>query len=1482
MKISGILLFLLSGCLIHVMGQETVRFHADPNIFIQDARNFFGFRQPEESRAVLLRLETAQKKGQLEENHWIDLSGKANAMIKSDTQSVSDLFLLIDAFLEAATHTRERAGYLIWSAFADKLLIQNQKDITQVKKFMKFTLDYSRNGILYKSSAFEWGVKPDLNIYGIDSTFYVIVNAADLVARGSGDSTVIFSTRGRYYPETNHFFGEGGKVSWEKVKIPSSQVCVNLNKYTLDLKKSFYEIDSVNLIDRRYFKEPLMGRIENKILPGVSAETAGYPKFTSYDHRNRIKNLYPGMDYEGGFALYGSKVFGIGPASAKSILTVFRNQKPIIRLASTYFSFLPDQARGINSEVSIYLETDSIYHPGLLFQYNGKQKEISFIRDGQGLSPSRFIDSYHEFDLNVDWIRWTIGSNFISMAGLPGSLENKASFESADFFNIDRYNEILIVDKTHPVAAVKKCSEYYYSRTFTLEDLSKFMVKPQHLVEEMLLRLSFLGFVRYNSETKIVDVQERAFDFLKKNAGQQDYDVIRFESVLQQPEVNAILNLTDNHLKVIGLKSLELSQTRQVTIYPTNASIEILKGRDLLFDGEIQGGLIRFYGKKFHFNYDDFSIRLDEVGKLKIQVYEKPKNKNQTPVLADVTSVIEYTKGTLKIDEPSNKSGLRADKYPEYPILQTDTNAYVYYNQKEILNGVYPRETFNFSISPFTLRGLNLYTFSDSLNFPGRLTTAGIFPPLELALRHQSDHSLGFETLKTPEEGYPVYNGKGRFYNSIAMSKAGLRGSGRLEYLNSAVESDDILFLPDQVNTLASIAVAQDSSDTGNPETRGEKMAIKWYPGGDKLVAQSTKGPLNMYGKGKFDGVLNLEPNGLIGKGTVYFDGYSITSNEIKFNENTYQAPNSILRIFRDSAETKADKTPYPYSGTLMQASQFNGMIDVANKKAHFEPAGTQSRIEFTQNRFEGKPARFDWDMDKKQLVMEDLTLKMARKPSDSLNFKSGQAEFSLQDQLIRAHSVDFIDVADVRIFPADRNMVIRTDAKIDSLMQATIVSKDSSLIHRINSATVTIVDKKNYHASGNYQYRDVAGREFAIRFSDIQPDKNGISTGKGDIPQESEFSLSPAFKYYGNVEWNNKEPLLLFNGQTQLSHSCPNITLQWIKFNSRIYPDSVAIPIDSITTNDKDERLFKGFFLSNQPVELYSTFVGPHTRYSDQPLISAKGWLWYDEPKGQYKLASDEKRKDPEADGPILFMDANTCKNEAKGQLTFGVDLGQVKLSGAGKFVHDLKADSIRGTVLMTSDFFIDEKLLNFMASAINNASGLEAVNYSKPEFRSSFKDLLGRATGEELLKQISLTGKWKKIPDQLLHTIVFSDVNFKWNPETGSYQSEGKIGIGNIMGEPINKKIKGFMEILHRRGGDVWTMYLELDRQNYFFLTYSRGVMQCVAGPGQEKFNTIIRSTKDANRTQKILPGEPEYQYYIGTYAQVSEFLRRFSVDR
>jgi len=1460
-------------------GQESVRFHAEAGLFVAELRDLFGGRHADETARLIQDLESANKAGYLEENHWIDLARKVNRLDYLKARPFPDFYLMIETFVTVAG-IQSRSDYINWSMNVDKLLETEDKNLGRVNTFLTFTRDFIQQGLLMESPSCTWISYPKTGAFQMDTSFSVRQENVTLVCRSGSDSTVIFSASGTFYPETGSWIGDSGLVTWERLDIPADQVQVKLRTYRIDIRRSVYTIDSVNLIDKRYFTNPLTGVLENKVQPGISRDQAGYPRFTSYELKNRIKDIYPGMDYEGGFSLQGKKVLGTGEPSQKSVLTIFYNERPLIRLASTYFVFQPEQARGINTEASIYLEADSIYHPGLLFQYNKPRNELAFIRDGQGLSPSRFFDYYHQFDLDVEMIRWNPGDSLLFMSSMVGSQENRAAFESSDFFSIGRYNEILIEDIKHPVAAVKQCADFLYSRSFTLRDLAYFMDRPEHLVEKMLLRLSFLGMVRYNVENQQIEVLQRAYDFLKKKAGSQDYDIIQFESLQEPPNPNAILNLNTNILRVFSVKQIELSKARNVILYPDRQIVDILKNREILFTGNIRGGLAYFSGYDFRFRYDDYSILMDSVSVIRFQVYEDPVKKGDPPKLADVTSLVENTSGTLFIDRPDNKSGFYAGAFPEYPMLVTDSNAYVYYDQKEILNGIYPRETFNFSIHPFTLRGLNLTTFADSLNLPGRFVTADIFPPIELILRHQKDHSLGFQTLRTPEEGYPIYKGKGRFFNLMAMSKSGLRGSGTLQYLNSTLESDDFLFLPDQVTTLANtFAVNQDTVENGNPEAVGQEMAVSWMPEKDRMVASGKDNPLSMYGKVEFDGELSLEPGSLTGKGTMRFERYSVTSDQFHFYQESYDASNAEFRIFDDStgSGTEADSDRVGFI-----ARQVDVAVSTREKKAGFRTVSPSSSIDFPHNQFTGQSGSFIWDMNLNLMGFDSTLLRMSQSSSDQLEIKSKRTFYDVDNKLIRATETEFIDVADMRIFPADRNLMIREKADLDTLRQAVLVSRDTGLIHRISGASVKIIDRSNYFARGNYQYRDIAGREFSIHFSDIHPDAAGHSQGKGTIGMNSGFALSPAFRYYGEVEWHNDEPLLLFDGQVQIVHSCNENIRQWIRFTDRINPDSVSIPIDSVTVNDQNERLFKGFYLSNQPVELYSTFIGPHLRYSDQPLISAWGRLWYDESRSRYLLASGQKKSDPAADAPLLSFDANRCICEADGKTGLGVDLGQVKLTGAGRLIHDLRQDSVSGTMTLTLDFFMDDKILDYMARSINNASRTEPVNYADPLFRESFRYLLGKTKADELLGQLSMMGRWRKVPEELLHTLVMTDVHLGWNPETGSYQSAGKIGIANIRDKGVNKKVDGYLEIVHKRSGDTFSLYLELERQGYFFFTYSRGILQCISGPKYEKFNTLLRSTKEAKRIQETQPWEPGFQYYPGQYRQVQEFLMRFGVER
>ena len=1471
----GLLTLTFLGGMLHLQGQVVERFDPNAGTLIQQLRTHFGSKQPEETKKLLVKLEELIRSDVIQENQVIDLAETANLLLDRGAQPHPHFSSYLTCFIGLVGRAEDLSNYRIWSAEVKRVLTGADMSLASFQIILNVTESFQSNGILCKSGMTNWKVNPSRGTYGVDSLFFISVKNASLIGTSGTDSVTILRTDGKFYPKNRQWLGNQGVITWERAGIPENEVFAQLIEYELDLGRSVVNIDSVNLHYPRYFEFPVIGSIEDKVLPGMRAAQAGYPRFTSYELKNRIKDLYPQMDYEGGFTLHGRKVIGSGLPENKAVLTIFRENTPLIRLASTYFVFDENRARGLNTEVTLYLDTDSIFHPGLLFQYSVPSREVDLVRDGQGLSNSRYFDSYHQLDFDVELIRWYQGDSLVSMSGMVGSIENRASFESADYFSFEWFNKILLMDKSHPLSMVKQCADFMRSNIYTVDDLSRFMGQPIHLVQEMCLNLSFQGFIRFNSESGIIEVRGKSYDFLKKHAGLQDYDLLRFESVHQPPEANAILNLNNLHLKVFWVSGIELSRSRNVRIIPDGQTVTVLKGRDLLFDGTVIGGLLRFKGTHFKFHYDPFQIQMDSIDNIRIQVYDLPANPQSTPKLVDVTSVIENTSGVLSIDRFDHKSGIKPEKIPGYPAFKTDTFAFVYYDQRSILNGIYKRDTFFFRITPFDLKELNNIKLAEFLRFPGRFQTAGIFPPLEIEISHQTDHSLGFDTLRTPPYGLPIYNGKGRFFETIRMSQSGLRGSGRLEYLSATLESGDFLFLPDKVITTArSFAIQKDSAMVGNPETKGIDLAVEWSPGQDRMIASGKENPLSIYGDVKFDGNLQIDPDGLKGQGTLSMENFTISSDRFTFFQHSFEADQALFTLYDKSSTDSTVGT----RNKLFVSQNGTGRFNLQRRNASFITEEKPIQTSLPTIQYQGFSGSFDWDMNGNLIQLKETDWVTAHPRQDSLRFRSESTIFDPAVPRITADAVESVEVADVRILPRDKQISIRNGAIMDTLFNATIMSRDTTFHHRIVGSTVLIGGKNRYSAAGTYAYRDVSGREFPVYFSDIRV-RDGISEGAGTITENQQFALSPNFRFKGDVYWKNNEKELTFDGSVQLVYDCPDITRNWITFNHTIQPDSVRIRMDSISLNSESSRLYKGFYLSNQPIELYSTFVGPHVRYSDHPVIESSGWLFYDYARSRYRITDAVKMNDPGAEGNTLDLYDKECLTIAEGQLDLGMDLGAMKISAAGSIQHNLVLDSITSGLILSVDFFLDNRAMDFFAKAINNSAEAEPVNFTDPEFRKNFSLFLGQERGTELLDQLGLFGRWKRLPDELIHSIVFSELKLAWNASTGSYQSVGKLGIAVINGEAVNKRIDGNLELTHRRGGDVFTLYLEPEPGNYFFFYYSRGLMQVIAGPKFEKFNTTIRDVKESKRKLNPDPGQPDYQFYLGQYRLVRDFLDRMN---
>lgn len=70
--------------------------------------------------------------------------------------------------------------------------------------------------------------------------------------------------------------------------------------------------------------------------------------------------------------------------------------------------------------------------------------------------------------------------------------------------------------------------------------------------------------------------------------------------------------------------------------------------------------------------------------------------------------------------------------------------------------------------------------------------------------------------------------------------------------------------------------------------------------------------------------------------------------------------------------------------------------------------------------------------------------------------------------------------------------------------------------------------------------------------------------------------------------------------------------------------------------------------------------------------------------------------------------------------------------------------------------------------------------------------------------------------------------------------------------------------------------TIYIEIDKNTWYFFTYTRGIMQAISSDAE--FNTAITETKPDKRKVKVKRGETPYSFMYSTERKKRDFLRKF----
>ena len=420
--------------------------------------------------------------------------------------------------------------------------------------------------VLYASASTLWRKRGGTYNIVFDSVPKVVLNNVTLVCEAKGDSALIYSTSGFFNLQTSNWEGKGGRIDWRRAGLDQNQTFAEWsNPYRFKMKSAAFTIDSVYLSDP-YFDAPLLGQITDKVLANVTAERAVYPRFESYDRRKRIRNIEPGVDFEGGFALRGSALQGYGTAEEPAVLVFHRDDKPFIVTRGLYYVIEPTRIASDDVATVMYLDKDSVIHPSTSLKYLREKKLLSLIRKDEGVSSGPFFNTYHNLDMYFEALYWKLGDPVVEMGNLFGSSQTKASFESYNYFKEKRYVSLLGIDQVHPLARVndkyKESGEVFTAKEFAVSArLQKSEVIP------LLMNLATKGYIDYNIDTEVVTVKPRLREHILSSAQKLDYDVLQFNSNIDDGK-NAVLNLLNYDLTVKGVARVVVSDSQDVRIFP--------------------------------------------------------------------------------------------------------------------------------------------------------------------------------------------------------------------------------------------------------------------------------------------------------------------------------------------------------------------------------------------------------------------------------------------------------------------------------------------------------------------------------------------------------------------------------------------------------------------------------------------------------------------------------------------------------------------------------------------------------------------------------------------------------------------------------------------------------------------------------------------------------------------------------------------------
>lgn len=1225
-----------------------------------------------------------------------------------------------------------------------------------------------------------------------------------------------------------------------------------------------------------------------------------------------------GGGFGGGFGGFQDKMQVHYPAK----MELMRGDRAVLKLTGEAFLLEREKMRGRNLEATIYTNNgDSIYHPDMDLRYISEDSIVVLEKPRGGTFRNvPFVSSYHEYYLYFETIVWDLAEDQMSFTALIDRENKVSAIESFDYFTRSRMNRYKGVMKFNPVGAIYRFQLKYPDQPITPENILKDfgLLNDRELgsFERALPDLEGAGFLTYDRVTHEISPLPKLINYAQAAREVKDFDAIQ---ILSQVDTgaHAVMNPETMEIELRGVAGFSLSDSIFARVIPTSGQVLVRQGRNLRFGGTVAVGRINLYSPdlnrpNFTFDYGSYKILCDSVESLRFNFLRNKPKDYQPSRMEKVLSNTVFNKitGAVHLDDPRNKSGRKNNDpslsrseevyYAQFPVFDSYSQSFLYWDQDSIQSGVYHRDSLNFAIDPFVLDSLENFKES-GLTFGGEFYSSQIFPRIRQKLAVMEDNTLGFQTV-SPERGYYIYGRRGKFHDTLTMDGYGLHGNGTLEYLGTEAKSDTFTFFFDSVKARVSYFNLKGGYNVKAgvyfPEVNTENALYTWYIKDSTLKISAGYEELALFGgEGQFTGDLLITPGGMQGNGTISMGDVQVQGENIVFNEDDFSAAEADFTLInQDDPET-------PHFVARNAKIQY----DVRRHRSTFESNNaSEESSEFPLHQYATSLVRGTYQRSDSILRLETDSLSSPQyfvstdPKQDSLRFNAKDAVYDLGDRAIRVAGVDSILVADAVVRPDSQKVTIRQDGLIQPLTNAVVEADKETKMHRMYEANIQIRSRHEYEGSGKYDYIEVNGNEQFITFENIRVNSSENTIASGEIRSRDAFYLTERIFFRGQAELDARNRFLSFEGEVRIESDNPVFKGIWFPFEKTVVnPDSVFIPISEETLQTEDgEKLTVGLVYQQERRYFYSRFLQTKEDPLDPTVISAEGGLTFDRNDKAFRIGSKNKLQGKVYKGSTVAFNDSANTIVSAGLLQFPVDFPDktIAIKAAGQWQEDLDRNRISTNLLMGFDFqdVIPEDAFDEFEKKVMPALGVAApdqeIEFQDTDFLNAAAELLdegqkGEKRTQEFVANVEkmMTSRDITLNELLPFNLLLSGVDFKYNPDYKALYCDANVGLISLGGIALNRKVNskivyqyGTISASGEKQPDKLTILLELDRSgsNKFYLQFEEETLtvffSSISFP--EVFNEQVRSAIEKRKSDE------GFRVELGDDGDIEDFTRNF----